>query len=320
MLPVIIVSLAGLIALVTAVKLVSGSPKSQAYVLNRLNLISEPPTATDKAAADVSKEERLSSIPWMHRWLVRIDISQGLREILKQADMNWSVASWLLTSVFGWLGVFCLLYLRFWKVLPALVLSLLVLPVPTLYVLRQRRKRFAKIEEQLPDALGLLVSALQVGHSFMTALGFLGRESQEPIRKEFLLCFEEQNYGVDLRTSLVSLSERVPVHDVRIFVAAVLIQKETGGNMAEVLTTLSQTIRERYRLRKQVKVFTAQGRATGWILSLLPVVLGLAMYLVHPEGISLLWTNPIGLKMLYTAGGMNVTGWLIIRKIVNIRV
>jgi tight adherence protein B len=314
------VAVAGLIALAMAVKLVGQSPSSSAHLLRRLNLSDKTPIAIAARATDVRKEERLSNIPWLHSWLVRIDVSDGFRKILKQADMNWSVASWLLTSVFGWLGVFCLLFLRFREVTPALVLSLLFLPAPTLYVLRRRRKRFSKIEEQLPDALSLLVSALQVGHSFMTALGFLGRESQEPIRNEFMLCFEEQNFGVDLRTSLVGLIDRVPVHDVRIFVAAVLIQKETGGNMAEVLTTLSQTIRERFRLKKQVQVFTAQGRATGWILSLLPVVLGLAMYFVHPEGISLLWTNPIGLKMLYTAGGMNLTGWLIIRKIVSIRV
>jgi tight adherence protein B len=320
MLLIFIAAMVGMAAVAIAVKLVRQAPDNSAYLLRRLNLMEEAPSVIDEAATDVRKEELLSKIPWMHRWLVRIDVSEGLRKILKQADMNWSVAAWLLTSFFGWLGMLCLLYLRFEELTPALVLSLLFLPLPTLYVFRRRRKRFAQIEEQLPDALSLLVSALRVGHSFMTALGFLCRESQEPIRKEFLLCFEEQNFGVDLRTSLVGLVERVPVHDVRIFVAAVLIQKETGGNMAEVLTTLSHTIRERFRLRKQVQVFTAQGRATGWILSLLPVVLGLAMYLVHPEGISLLWKKSIGLKMLYTAGGMNLVGWLIIRKIVSIRV
>lgn len=134
------------------------------------------------------------------------------------------------------------------------------------------------------------------------------------------MCFEEQNYGVELRTALTNLGTRMAVNDLQIFIAAVLIQKESGGNLAEVLEKVATTARERFRLRKQVQVHTAQGRMTGWILSILPVALGFAMYLVHPEGVSVLWTNPIGLKLLYTAIVMNVLGALAIRKIVRIRV
>jgi tight adherence protein B len=133
-------------------------------------------------------------------------------------------------------------------------------------------------------------------------------------------CFDEQNYGVDLRTALVNLTVRAPIQDFRIFVAAVLIQKESGGNLAEVLDKVAQTTRERFRLKKQVSVHTAQGRMTGWILSLLPVLLGIAMYFMNPESMSVLWTNPVGLKMLYASAGMDVVGALIIRKIVGIRV
>jgi tight adherence protein B len=226
----------------------------------------------------------------------------------------------LITTVVGWIGVACVLYLRFRAVPSSVLLSLLYVPLPTFYMLRRRGNRFAKFEEELPEALDLLVSSIRVGHSFMTAIGFLSQESQEPLKGEFQKCFEEQNYGVELRTSLLNLGARMPVQDLQIFIAAVLIQKESGGNLAEVLEGLSQTIRDRFRLKKQVRVHTAQGRATGWVLSLLPVVLGVAMYMFHPDGISVLWKRPVGLKLLYTAGGMNVLGGLIIRQIVRIRV
>ena len=195
-----------------------------------------------------------------------------------------------------------------------------MIPLPWLYVLRRRASRFRRFEEQLPEAIDMLVSALRAGHSLMTAIGFIGQESREPLSGEFDKCFKEQNYGVDLRTALLNLGNRMALQDLQIFIAAVLIQKESGGNLAEVLEKVAHTSRERFRLRKQIRVHTAQGRMTGWILALLPVVLGFAMYMVHPEGISILWTNPTGLKLLYTAVVMNVLGALVIRKVIRIRV
>jgi tight adherence protein B len=194
------------------------------------------------------------------------------------------------------------------------------LALPFLYVRHKRAKRLGKLEQQIPEALGMMVSALRVGHSLTASLGAVSQDSPEPIGGEIRKCFEEQNYGVDLRTALINLTNRAPIQDLRIFVAAVLIQKESGGNLAEVLEKVAQTTRERFRLKKQVSVHTAQGRMTGWVLSLLPVVLGFAMYLINPEGMSVLWKTPVGLKMLYTSVGMDIIGALIIRKIVAIRV
>jgi tight adherence protein B len=178
----------------------------------------------------------------------------------------------------------------------------------------------SRLEQQLPEALGMMVSALRVGHSLVASLGAVAQESSDPIGGEMRKCFDEQNYGVDLRTALLNLIARAPVQDFRIFVAAVLIQKESGGNLAEVLEKVAQTTRERFRLKRQVSVHTAQGRMTGWILSLLPLALGVGMYFVNPDGISVLWKRSIGLKMLCTAIGMDIIGALIIRKIVGIRV
>jgi tight adherence protein B len=321
MLVTLIVLFVTIAAVVLAVKLLRGSaPEEQ--VQRRLKIVQQAEFAPAyfETATDVRKQEQLSPFPWLSRLLARLNLSTRFRLLLQQADMEWTVGSLLMVSLFSWIGTGCLLYLRIWSLWPAVGLSALVAPLPFLYVLRRRRRRFGKFEEQLPEAIDMLVSALRAGHSLMTAIGFIGQEPREPLSGEFRICFDEQNYGIDLRTALTNLGTRMAVDDLQIFIAAVLIQKESGGNLAEVLEKVATTARERFRLRRQVQVHTAQGRMTGWILSILPVALGFAMYLVHPEGISLLWTHPIGLKLLYTAIVMNVLGALAIRKIVRIRV
>jgi len=264
--------------------------------------------------------ERLSGIPWLNHWLTSLNLASASTLFLYQAGVTMTLGTLLLISVAGTAVLACVLYLRFGATFPAMLLSGAFLPLPFLYVRRKRTKRLFKLEQQLPEALGMMVSALRVGHSLVASLGAVAQESSEPIRGEMRKCFDEQNFGVELRTALLNLTERAPIQDFRIFVAAVLIQKESGGNLAEVLEKVAQTTRERFRLKKQVSVHTAQGRMTGWILSLLPVLLGVGMYLLNPDGMSVLWKRPLGLKMLYTAAGMEVVGALIIRKIVAIQV
>jgi len=191
---------------------------------------------------------------------------------------------------------------------------------PLGFVIIKRNKRFAKFEEGLPEALDMMVSALRVGHSFSAAMGLVGRECPDPVGTEFRVCFEEQNYGLELKTAMENLIARVPLQDLRMVATAILIQKESGGNLAEVLDNTSQIIRQRFRLRRQVRVHTAQGRLTGWVLTALPLLLGLALYIANPDLMSVLWTRPIGVKLLYIAGGMIIVGGLIIRKIVNMDV
>jgi tight adherence protein B len=134
------------------------------------------------------------------------------------------------------------------------------------------------------------------------------------------MCFDEQNFGVEFRVALLNLVERVPIQDLRIVVTAILIQKESGGNLAEVLDKVASVIRERYRLKRKIRTHTAQGRLTGWVLSALPLVLAILMYLMNPGHMSLLWTRPEGIKMLYASAGMTCIGGLIIRSIIRIRV
>jgi len=214
-------------------------------------------------------------------------------------------------------------YLVYWRtdsILIGLAAGLLAGTMPYLWARHKRSKRLDKFQEGLPEALDLMVNALRAGHSLIAAMGSVARECADPIGCEFKACFEEQNYGLEMKTALDNLINRVPLQDLRIVSTAIMIQRESGGNLAEVLDKTSHVIRERFRLKRQVSVHTAQGRMTGWVLSLLPVLLGAALYFINPDMMSQLWKNPVGIKMLWTSFGMLVVGTLIIRHIVNMDV
>jgi tight adherence protein B len=192
--------------------------------------------------------------------------------------------------------------------------------LPLSYVLIKRGKRFKKFEAGLPDALDLMTSALRVGHSFNSALSLVSRECADPIGSEFRAAFDEQNFGLELRVALENLIARIPLQDLKIVVTAILIQRESGGNLAEVLEKTAYVIRQRFRLKRQVMTHTAQGRLTGWILTILPVALGIGLYIINPDTESLLWHREIGVKLLFAGAGMMVIGTLIIQKIVRMDV
>jgi tight adherence protein B len=289
----------------------------------RLNaaLVSSPMAVGQDEMADISKSELLSAIPWLNAWLVRLDIAPSLRRLLYQADMKKMTAGRLvLISLTCSLVAGYLLYMKTGVGLVSLAAAPAVGAVPFLFVFRKRAKRFAKFEEGLPATLDLMVGAMRAGQSLVSALGVVARESADPIGPEFRVCFDEQNFGLELRTALQNLVTRVPIPDMRMITTAILIQKESGGNLAEVLEKTGYIMRERFRLKRQIRVHTAQGRLTGWILTLLPVILGFLLYLLNPDTVSLLWKRPMGLKLLYGSSGMIVVGGLIIRKIVQIRV
>jgi tight adherence protein B len=321
-LPIIVSICLGICAIALLVATSAGTTTSKRVSLRLAALDQEfAPADSEERVADIRRDEKkLSAIPWLNYWLTRMNLGPASSLFLYQAGVTLSIGALLLISIAGTGALGCLLYWRFGAALPAMLLSAGFLPAPFFYVRMKRARRLSKLEQQIPEALGMMVSALRVGHSLIASLGAVARECADPMGGEMRKCFEEQNYGVDLRTALGNLVVRTPVQDLRIFAAAVLIQKDSGGNLAEVLEKVAQTTRERFRLRMQVRVHTAQGRLTGWVLSLLPVALGLGMYLVSPEGISVLWTRPVGLKLLYAAIGMDVLGAIVIRKIVGIRI
>jgi tight adherence protein B len=313
-----------LFAVVTLLLLAATSARAEQrkQTLSRLDAIAlAPGMQTDEDdPLSVRRAETLSSLPWLDRLLAKADFAPRLRMMLYQADLKWTVGRLVLSSAVSAALVGVLVYLRTRGILAALLLAALTGYMPFLYAFYRRNQRFDRIRQLLPEALDLMVAAIRAGHGFTSAIGMAAKESPEPLRREFRKCYDEQNFGVDLRTAMLNLALAVPIHDVRIIVTAVLIQKETGGNLTEILEKAAHLIREDFRLQRQIRVHTAQGRLTGWILSILPVALGFGLYLANPEHMSLLWRRPVGLKMMYASIAMTLIGGLIIRKIIRFRI
>ncbi|MGA2558224.1 MAG: type II secretion system F family protein [Terracidiphilus sp.] len=281
--------------------------------------------ATESQAAreqivNLRKNEQFSAIPWINSRLGKFEVGPKLQALIHQANLQWSAGS--LLAMCG--ACFAIpAFVVHWKtasILFAALAGLIFGFMPIFFVLFKRSKRFGAFEKELPQACDLMVSALRAGQSLIAAMGMVSRECTDPLSGEFRTCFEEQNFGLELKTAVDNLLHRVPLQDLRIVCTAILIQKESGGNLAEVLDKTAHVIRERFRLKREVSTRTAQGRMTGWVLTLLPIVLGFALYCVNPDMMSLLWKRDIGIKLLYAASAMIVVGGLIIRKIVNMDV
>jgi len=319
-LAIVFVSVFIVIALLLAASQ-AGASRALKQTMTQLDTIS---ISSRQAAVDemaiLKREELLSSIPWFDRWLRSFDALGKLRLLMLQAEVRWTVGGLILASLGCWALAAAALYLRTSALAPAILIGAAASAIPWLYLARKRAQRFAAFEERLPEALDLIVSALRAGHGLSSAIGTVAKEVSGPVGREFRQCFEEMNFGLELRTAMVNMVARVPIQDVKIVVTAILVQKESGGNLAEVLDNVAAIIRDRFRLKREIRTRTAQGRLTGWILACLPPVLAVMLYLANPAHISLLWTHPLGLKMLYGAVVMTIIGGLIIRKIVNVRI
>jgi tight adherence protein B len=282
-------------------------------------LATETPQTREKLV-DLRKSTEFSGIPWLNQQLVHLQVAPLLQTLLKQADLKWTAGQLMAMCGVAFAVPAYLVYFKFPHFFAAVMVGLAFGSAPILYVQFKRKRRFAAFEAGLPSALDLMVSALRAGHSLIASMGLVARECSDPIGAEFKACFEEQNFGLELKTALDNLTSRMPLQDLRIVSTAILIQKESGGNLAEVLDKTAHVIRERFRLKRKIATHTAQGRLSGVILSLLPVVTGVALYAVNPKMMSILWTNPIGIKLICTATGMIVVGAFIIRHLVNMDV
>jgi tight adherence protein B len=192
--------------------------------------------------------------------------------------------------------------------------------IPTLFLMRKRSVRLYKFEEMFPEALDLLSRAVKAGHAFQTAMNMVAEELPDPVGPEFRKTFDQQNFGLPLRDALNAMSERIPIIDVKFFVTAVLIQRETGGNLSEILDNLSHVVRERFKVLRQVRVHTAHGRFTGWVLMALPATLGVVMSFINPAHMELLFQESMGRTMLATAVVMQIIGYVWIKRVIKIEV
>lgn len=269
---------------------------------------------------EIERDRRHSAIPWLDGLLQRLDIGQRLELLIFQAGMDLRAGVLVMLvavcAAAGYVAGFTL----FHRLAPALLALAVCAPAPVLYVLWRKQRRMRAFAEEFPDALDLLVSALRAGLSFTAALQIVAEESPQPVRGEFAITVEEQALGLDFRESLVNLSERVDSLDLRFFVTAVILQRETGGNLVEILESTARLIRDRFRILGDIQTFTAQGRLTGLILSVLPMGIGLFSWAMAPEYFRPMLESPAGRFALWSAATMQLLGVLAIRRIVDIKV
>jgi tight adherence protein B len=263
------------------------------------------------------KKRVLSSNERFDAQLQRIPRITDLDVFVRQAGLSLNVGQFVLCCAALWLlSTWCagLLGAPLW-------LAVLWGVAPTvlwlLWLQHKRRKRVFDIEAQLPETLDLIARAMQAGHAFSSALLIVGSEGPNPIREEFQTTFDEINFGIPTETALQHLTQRVASHNLQFFVVAVLIQLETGGNLTELLKTLSTLIRDRRSITSRVRVLTAEGRLSAWILGVLPFGIGLLLAAINPEFISKLWTDPMGIRMLQVSLALMAVGvwwmWRMVR-------
>jgi tight adherence protein B len=309
-------------AMVFGVWVFAGADAGQEQIRKRMNAVHK----AERRGGDVSqslklvRDEMLSDVPLLHRLLLQWSWSTKLQDYLAQAGMKAKPAKILLLSVVLGAGAYLTTGWFFHKPYLSLPAGLVAATIPFLAVVLKRRRRLRKFEERFPEALDLLGRAVRAGHAFTTGLEMIAKECAEPLAGEFRTTFEEQNFGLPLRDALLNLSERVPLIDVRFFVTALLIQKETGGNLAEILDGLSRVIRDRFRIYREVQVKTAQGRLTAGILIVLPIFMAIAISILNPNYMKVLFEDPKGPIILGIAGGLQVLGSMIIWKIIHFEV
>src|SRR5882757_6871855 len=293
----------------------------------RARLLRDRLAAVQKAAERAPSEElallrdeMLSEIPALDSLLRRSERVSNLQAMLSQADLDIRAGNMLLLCgasgivlavvayfvgnaiIFAWAGLFLGAFL------------------PYSYASYRRSKRFQKFEELFPEAIDTLARAVRAGHAFTTALELIANEVSEPIASEFRKLFEEQKFGLPMRDALINLTERMPLVDVKFFVTAVMLQRETGGNLAEILDNLSYVIRERFKIMRQVRVHTAQGRMTMLLLMGLPPIIIVTMQIMNPTFIRPLFDDPIGHILLVVGITLQTVGYFVIRRVIQIQV
>jgi tight adherence protein B len=297
-----------------------GSDAKRARLQKRLAEALLHSAHTDDAEVLLARSELMSEIPWLNRVLVDLQATLHLKKMLDQADLHITPSRLLMFSgMAGILGALAV-YMLSPNLLVVVPGFLAAAAVPFIHVWWKRKKRFEAFLEHLPDALDLISRALSAGHAFAESLHMVSAEMPEPIATEFRKTYEEQNLGLSLKLALENLMQRIPLLDLRMCVTAVLIQRETGGNLAEILEKVAYTIRERFRIMGDLKTLTTSSRMSAWILCGMPIFVAFAVTVMNPDYMSVLWKDQRGHYLIAAAVIMQVTGMLIVRKILNIKI
>jgi len=299
------------------------SRKTQARKARLQKRISEAllySSKTQDAEVNLVRDELMSEIPWVDHVLIRIQSASQLKKFIDQADVDMTVMRLLLFSgLAGFLAVMAVSFLSS-SVLVLVFSGIFFGSFPFVHVLWKRRKRLDRFLELLPDALDLMSRALLAGHAFSESLHMVSKEMPEPISSEFGRAYEEQNLGLSVKLALENLCRRMPLLDLRMAVTAIMIQRETGGNLGEILEKVAFTIRERFRILADLKTLTTSSRMSAWILCGLPIIVAFMVTYLNPDYMSVLWKDPRGHTLIVVALTMQIIGMLMVRKILRIKV
>jgi tight adherence protein B len=282
-----------------------------------IQLSSKQAAGASHEAAQFFKTTKTGSFGWLEDMLDHYEWEQTLQKHILQADSSTTVATLLLASV----GLFLAGYAITWLVAEMVLIDLFggaaLACIPLMILSFKRRRRISAFNAALAESIDMLARALRAGHSVASAMEMLADSAPEPAATEFGEMFKQQNLGLPMRDALMQLLDRVPSPDLRVLVTAILVQRETGGNLPEILDRTVFVIRDRLRIQGEIQTQTAQGRLTGWILTALPIVMLVLLNVVNPGYSNILLHDPVGRKVIYFSVGMLVVGSLIIRRIVN---
>jgi tight adherence protein B len=289
-------------------------------IKDRLAAERKAPERAPEEELALLRDEQLSQIPALDTFLRRSTRVSDLQKMLAQADVSLRVSNFLGISALTGVAAAIIAYVLSKRVEVAWIALLVGFVLPYSYASIRRNKRFEKFEELFPEAIDTLARAVRAGHAFTTALEMITAEVSEPVSGEFRQLYEEQKFGMPVRDALLNLTDRMPLVDVKFFVTAVMLQRETGGNLAEILDNLSYVIRERFKIQRQVRVYTAQGRLTMALLMGMPPIIVTTMLLLNPSFIRPLFSDPIGHFLLVAGITLQTIGYFVIRKIIRIQV
>jgi tight adherence protein B len=283
----------------------------------RLQEVSRPEETPDQS---IVVRQHGGPLPSVEKLIERTTAGSGLSRLIEQAGVSTTPSAILLASLIGAAFAAMAAYVFLRIPLAQFVCVPLGALVPFLWLLQRRSSRMKAFEEQFPDALDLISRSLRAGHAFQAAIGMAADELTAPAAPEFKKVFDQQNFGLPLRDALNALTERVPLLDVKFFVTAVAIQRDTGGNLAEILDNLAHVVRERFKIQRQVRVHTAHGRITGFVLLALPAFLAVALSIINREHMRPLFEEPMGRTMILVTIIMQLIGFVWIRKVIKIEV
>jgi len=292
-------------------------PRGADRAVERVQTWSAPEVATQ---LEIVRNESFSGIPWLNDLLIKVRRFQALRVLHRQADCRMPLGIFVLATPLLALSGFMLVLSMHGPFVVALLVAVVAGALPAGYLYWLKSQRMAKFERQLPEALELVSRALRAGHAFSVGLKLVGDEAADPIGIEFKRVFDEVSMGVALPQALKNMTDRLNCVDLRFFVTAVLVQRETGGNLAEIIESLAGLIRRRFELQLKVRALSAEGRFSAIILCALPLVVGGVLYKMNPDYMLTLFTDPMGQNMVMVGSFLMVTGAIIMKRMVAIKV